>query len=413
MTKRRLLGLSAIGAVVLVALLAISARSPQATDAGDAQPEGVALHFRWDWNKDGCPDFYDSFPGGINIYVGTCANGQYTFGNAKSMGVGGVDQFLLVGDWNRDGCNDMVWVIGTGLYLGEGDCGTGFEDIEPPFMGDASDYNYFVAPGLWDGGNFLPDLLARRTSDKTLVLLSGDGNTSFAEPVEIGFRWDSAQIIVGLGDFDGDVCGDLGAVRRDDHTLRFYPGDCHGGFKDVGGEQPIIGGSTDWSSFDWLVAGGDWFPVAGQTCPDIMGWRSKSPSSIVFLPGNCDGKLLAGGGALSSTDPFNAPFPSDNSTLSTWGDGDCGYSVAPRDGQADLAFFLQQPPVTQEYGCPPLGTQVTVSGTTHLFGDWDCNGAISPRDGQLVLNAFLGKPPLSQTPPCPALRKPVPLFVVR
>jgi hypothetical protein len=35
------------------------------------------------------------------------------------------------------------------------------------------------------------------------------------------------------------------------------------------------------------------------------------------------------------------------------------------------------------------------------MGDWDCNGAVAPRDGQAVLKHFLNQPELSQTEPCP------------
>jgi hypothetical protein len=87
--------------------------------------------------------------------------------------------------------------------------------------------------------------------------------------------------------------------------------------------------------------------------------------------------------------------------------------VGPRDGQGALRTFLGLEPLTQEFGCDPLGTQVLASGVAHPFGDWDCDGAVGPRDGQAILVVFLGKPPLSQTQPCPPINKQVPVFTVR
>jgi hypothetical protein len=397
-------------AVALVLVTAFARGSVHVAGAGESTPDGVFPHYRWDWNKDSCPDFFDSFIGGLQIHVGSCTATSDLLGDPQSMGVGGVDQAIVVGDWNVDGCNDMVFVINNGFYLGEGDCSTGFKDIEPPYLGDATGYDYFVGPGLWDG-NFLPDLLARRASDGVLMLFSGDGQTGMSGPFQIGTGWNVAQIIVGLGDFDHDVCADLAALRRDDNQLHFYPGDCLGGFKDTG--YPAISPNTDWTKFDAIFGGADWYRVAGQTCPDMLGWQVKSPNALTDEPGNCDGTLFAGGGAQVNLDPFYAPFPSDNSSLSIWGDGDCGNSVAPRDAQADLKVFLQQTPLSQAYGCLPLGTLVSYNGTQILWGDWDCNGAIAPRDGQAALIAFLGKTPLSQTPPCPPIGKGIPIYAVR
>jgi hypothetical protein len=410
MFTRRLVNLVPLSAVLLALALAMGTGTSATTSAEDAQPQGVFPNNRWDWNNDACPDFFDSFIGGIQMHAGSCAGAGSTvgFGDPVSMGIGGIDQYLLGGDWDADGCKDMIWVIGSGLYLGAGNCGTGFKDVEPPFLADASAYNYFVAPGYWNQ-DFVPDLLARRTSDNALVLLLGNGPGPIIETMDIGTGWHSADIILGLGDFDGDACSDVGARRIEDNLLYLYPGDCSSGeFKPV--NPTVIGPGVEWENADWLVSGADWFRVQGQTCPDILSWNASSPAGLGFLPGNCDGQLYAGGGGLSQQDPFVAPFPSDNSTLSIWGDGDCGRSVAPRDGQADLKFFLQQTPLTQEYGCLPIGTQITVNGTTQIFGDWDCNGAVAPRDGQSALTAFLGKPPLTQTQPCPPMGKQVPLF---
>ncbi|MEO8456344.1 MAG: VCBS repeat-containing protein [Chloroflexota bacterium] len=402
-------------AVVLAVLalgLAASKGATHLASADDAQPQGVFPYERWDWNNDLCSDFFDIGPGGyVKIHLGSCTASSDLLGNAQDMGVGGIDQYILVGDWNKDGCKDMIWVIRGNFYLGKGDCGTSFKDIDtdPPFMDVAAPYNYFIGVGDWNG-DFNPDLLARRTDDNTLVFLAGNGSMGLAAPVQIGTGWNAADIIVGAGDWNGDSYTDIIARWWTDNTLRLYAGNGdlsdNGGFSDVY-PPPIINANI--ADADIIVGGGDWYPVAGQHCPDLMTWNAGNPSGLSYVPGNCSEQPFVGGGAQSNADPYLGPFAADNSSRHIWGDGDCSYSVVPRDGQVGLKFILGLT-FSLNDPCPVAGAIVTVNSVTRVWGDWDCNGSVTPRDTQAVQKILLEATPLSESEGCPAIGALVGMF---
>ena len=394
----------AVFAIALLALFALSAATGDIVraEAPGAQPQGAAPSVRYDWNNDNCSDIFDTGPNGaVRIYKGDCSGQIYSYIDPTPLGLVDADQYLLPGDWDGDGCKDILVFFGSSLSLITGDCGTGVVEDHP--LGDFSGYDFFIAPGLWSS-DANPDLLARRTTDGALVLWTGDGDFGLATgPFVVGTGWDVFNWISGIGDFDNDSCLDLAGRRKDDGTLRFYPGDCGSGFK--AGQNSVIGQTIDWRQYDWLLAGGNWGFDIGNGCPDIAGWSFSEPNQIAFHHGNCTGDLTGVAVVANQSAGWGVPFAGDGTGVQSWGDDDCTRAVAPRDAQAGLKFFLAQAPLSQNQHCPSLGAPVKVNGITHIFGDWDCSGAIAPRDSQAVLTYFLEFPALSQTEPCPDIGK--------
>lgn len=90
-------------------------------------------------------------------------------------------------------------------------------------------YDVILGAGDWDGDG-TGDLVARDASSGALMLLRGDGAGHVTATTQIGRGWSGMEDLVGGADWDRDGWYDL--IARDDDTglLYLYPGDGAGGF---------------------------------------------------------------------------------------------------------------------------------------------------------------------------------------
>ena len=128
-----------------------------------------------------------------------------------------------------------------------------------------------------------PDLVARRAVDGALLLYSGLGAAGFRAARQVGNGWQVVNLIVGVGDLDGDGRRDLVARRASEGSLWLYPGRGDGGF----GAARQIG--TGWSTMDAVVGSGDW---NGDLRMDVIA-RKSADGSLWLYPGTGTGAFGA------------------------------------------------------------------------------------------------------------------------
>ena len=108
-------------------------------------------------------------------------------------------------------------------------------------------YDLIVSPGDWDGrADGAPDIIARKASDGTLWLFSGDGLGGYTGPRQIGSGFNIYTRLVAAGEFTGHGRPDLMAVRRDGELILF-PNLGHG----VLGEPITL--ASGWGGYDAVV----------------------------------------------------------------------------------------------------------------------------------------------------------------
>ncbi|WP_430297404.1 FG-GAP repeat domain-containing protein [Sinomonas sp. B1-1] len=162
--------------------------------------------------------------------------------------------------------------------------------------------------GDFDGdGN--GDVLARDTSGN-LFLYPGDGHGDWLPRRQIGWGWNECGAIVPVGDFDADGINDL-LCRATDGGLVFFPGQGDGTFR------PTRGYSVN--RLHTAATPGWYNPLIGD------GWNSLSQ---VFSPGDFDGDgrndVLArdaGGQLLLFRGDGKGGWLSDRATVVGWGWG--------------------------------------------------------------------------------------------
>jgi len=106
--------------------------------------------------------------------------------------------------------------------------GTNIEDVAPAGM-SLADTNLVLNVGDWNGDGY-GDLLTRSASAGTMLLRAGNGRGGFAAPVVAGTGWGGVRLVTAVGDITGDGFPDLmGQPSRG--AMRIYPGNGRAGFR--------------------------------------------------------------------------------------------------------------------------------------------------------------------------------------
>jgi hypothetical protein len=122
-------------------------------------------------------------------------------------------------------------------------------------------YDLIVSPGDWDGAaNGAPDIIARKASDGSLWLFSGDGLGGYTGRTQLPSGFNVYTQLVAAGNFTGNNRPDLLAVRYDGQLILF-PNRGHGAL----GEPIAI--ASGWDGYDAVVGTTNF---SGHNRPDVI-----------------------------------------------------------------------------------------------------------------------------------------------
>jgi hypothetical protein len=228
--------------------------------------------------------------------------------------------------------------------------------------------------------NRAPDVIARRPSDGSLWLFSGDGAGGYTGPSKIGSGWNAYTQLVGIGgSFRGhNSLPDLMAVRNDGYLILF-PNRGHGVF----GTAVSLG--PGWGAFDAVVA----TDFDGDRIPDVI-VRSAVDGSLTLYKGN-------GHGGFSGHSPITSVSFAQYSLLASPGDWDNdGYpDLVGRSPGGTLCLFRGNGRGgLLNTSCIPIGTGWNAFDAIVTPGTWDQDNQVDllarTPDGSLWLATGAG-----------------------
>lgn len=179
-------------------------------------------------------------------------------------------------DVDEDGGPDVIArrTSDRALLLYRGDDMGGLQPTGTGITGNWGFANLMISAGDWDGDRHA-DVLARRASDGALLLYSGNGRGGMSSGRVIGTHWDTRDRILAMGDISGDSHPDLLATDPTG-TLHLYRGNGVGGF----GTHSVIG--YGWGGIDLMASVGD-FDRDGH--PDLIA-RVKGAGTLRLYRSN-------------------------------------------------------------------------------------------------------------------------------
>ncbi len=152
-------------------------------------------------------------------------------------------------------------------------------------------YDLIVSPGNWDeAANGAPDIIARKATDGTLWLFSGDGAGGYKSPKQIATGFGVYTQLIAAGRFTGSSRPDLMAVRNDGELILF-PNLGHG---ILGDPVPIASG---WVRYDAVVGT---YNFSGFHRSDLI-VRNATNGSLTVFAGNGHGGGFSGSRIITST----------------------------------------------------------------------------------------------------------------
>jgi|GEM_PF-1078978 len=166
-------------------------------------------------------------------------------------------------------------VIGLIVLAGAVALGSRPPQVKPSVAIEAGWQNYdlIVSPGDWDGtANGAPDIIARKASDGTLWLFSGDGLGGYTGPTQIGSGFNIYTQLVDAGKFTGHGRPDLMAVRNDGELILFP----NRGNGSLGGPISLASG---WGGYDAVLGTTNF---NGSHRSDVIARKASDGSLTVF-----------------------------------------------------------------------------------------------------------------------------------
>ena len=214
--------------------------------------------------------------GALRVYSGNGKGGWNPTTVAEASGWNAYAKALTAGTWDADTISDVIVQDTAGnLFLRSG-TGNGTFAAAKKIGAGWTIHNLVLPVGDFDGDG-LTDLIARRASDGALWLYSGNGTGGFKGHSTIGGGWNIFTSILSPGDFTGDGHPDV-LARTADGTFYLYAGDGTGGWK------PRVKVGSGWDTFTALTSGGDF---NGDGKSDVL---ARTSSGLLYLyPGNGTG----------------------------------------------------------------------------------------------------------------------------
>jgi hypothetical protein len=269
----------------------------------------------------------------------------------------------------------------TVVNLGSGTQPTQGVRAAGPMGSGWQNYDLIVSQGDWDQApNGAPDIIARKPSDGTLWLFSGDGNGGYTGPTKIGSGWNAYSKLVGIFSIRAHrYSTDLLAVR-DDGYLMLFPDVVHGAL----GTPVSLG--PGWGAYDAVLASGDF---NGDGKADVIARRSSDGSLWLYRGNEHHG--FAGHGLITS-----ASF-SQYSLFAAPGDWDNdGYpDLVGRGADGTLCLFRGNGRGgLLNTSCLPIGSGWGVFNAIVTPGTWDQDNRVDlmgrTSDGSLWLATGAG-----------------------
>ena len=209
----------------------------------------------WDQKPNGAPDVIAraSSDGSAWLFSGDGLGG-YTGPTRIATGWGSFTKLVGVGNFRvRGGYDDLMAVRSDGELvlipnLGHGRLGTP-RSIGPGFGG----YDVIVGAGDFNG-DLKQDVIARDATDGRLILYAGNGEGGFSGHTIISpVSFSGYSLLTAPGDWDNDQYPDL-LARSPDGTLCLFRGNGRGGLQNT----TCIPIGSGWNAFDAIVAPGQW-----------------------------------------------------------------------------------------------------------------------------------------------------------
>ncbi|HSA50575.1 MAG TPA: FG-GAP-like repeat-containing protein, partial [Yinghuangia sp.] len=282
--------------------------------------------------------------------------GQVGFAGAKRAGTGFAGMDLVVGarDLDGDGVPDVLARDKksgkTGFYKGDG---AGKVSAVVRTTKRFKHHDLLVAVGDFDGDG-RNDLVGRKADTGKLQLFRGNGRGGFKKTRLLAKTW-KYELTTGVGDFDGDGHVDL-LVRNKRNKLRLVPGK---GAAELGSPARIRG---KWGRYDVIAGLGD---MTNDGVPDILVRAKKSGVSFVH-PGNGRGGLGYSFGGFKMFAGFR--FLSAGGSLAGGGS-----DLLARNAKGHLVVFKNRGGRGIE-AVVPTGSVLSDSGLVMNVGDWNRDG---------------------------------------
>lgn len=143
---------------------------------------------------------------------------------------------------------------------------------------DVRGMNLLLNVGDWNGDG-IGDFMARQKSDGALLLYLGLGGTRFASPVKAGSGWNSVSLVAGVGDVTGDGFPDV-MGRTSKGVAMIWPGNGDRGFKAGYRAKSSIAGIAQLSLG---LVDGDGAPdnAVRQSDGSLLLWRGNGPGGLL------------------------------------------------------------------------------------------------------------------------------------
>lgn len=272
-----------------------------------------------DFNGDGFPDLVtaDSGTNSVTILLGS-GDGAFRPATDSPVLTGHNPEFVSVGDFNSDNNTDLAVANYSDdtvtILLGNGN-GTFVPAANSPVTVGRSPLSIAVGDFSGDG---IPDLAVANVIDRTVSILLGTGNGTFAQAAHSPIPVSGASpASVAVGDFNRDGNLDLVVAVVGPNDVSILLGNGDGTFREAA-NSPIRVGLTPYS-----VAVGDF---NGDGNPDLV---TANDASVNSNPGTVT--ILLGGGDGTFTEASGSPVQAGiNPLFVAVGDFDA-------DGKVDLA----------------------------------------------------------------------------